>query len=113
MRTTIAVALLAILGGMILGPAQGSGADEYQRGKALFNEKCQLCHGPKGEGNGPAAVAYNPKPANFTDPTFWKDNPEKKIAEAVKNGYKIMPPVDLKADEIKAIIDYMEHTFKK
>jgi cytochrome c5 len=113
MRTTIVMALLAILGGMILWGAQGSAADKYERGKNLFLEKCQLCHGAGGEGNGPAAIAYNPRPANFTDPNFWKDAPEKKIAEAVKNGYKIMPPVDLKADEVQAIIDYMEHAFKK
>jgi mono/diheme cytochrome c family protein len=112
-RTTIAMFLLAIFGGMILWVAQGSGADQYERGKNLFLEKCQLCHGASGEGDGPAAVAYNPRPANFTDPNFWKDNPEKKIAEAVRNGYKIMPPVALKADEISAIIEYMEHTFKK
>jgi len=31
----------------------------------------------------------------------------------MKSGYRAMPPVDVKADEIKAIIDYMEHAFKK
>ncbi len=113
MRTTIALLLLAVFGGTILWGAPGSGADQYERGKNLFLEKCQLCHGASGEGNGPAAVAYNPRPANFTDPNFWKDHSEKKIAETAKNGYKIMPPVALKDDEIKAIIEYMEHAFKR
>jgi cytochrome c len=58
--------------------------EDYERGKALFNEKCQLCHGLIGDGNGPAAEPYNPKPANFTDPKFWKDNPGKKINNAIK-----------------------------
>ncbi len=87
--------------------------EDYEKGKALFNEKCQLCHGVKGDGNGPAAAAYSPKPANFTDAKFWKDNPGKKINNAIKNGYRAMPAVDMKADEIKAIIDYMMHAFKK
>jgi hypothetical protein len=56
----------------------------------------------QGNGNGPAAAGYSPKPANFTDPKFWND--------AVKNGYRAMPPVDLKADKIEGVIDYMERT---
>ena len=113
MRPTITLALLALFAGMILGAPQGIGADRYERGKALFLGKCQLCHGASGEGNGPAAAAYNPRPVNFTDPNFWKDNPEKKITEAITKGFKIMPPVDLKPDEIKAVIEYLEHAFKK
>ncbi len=89
-----------------------TGGEDYERGKAPFNEKCQLCHGLKGDGNRPAAAVYSPKPANFTDPKFWKDNPSKKINDAIRNGYRAMPPVDMKADKIKATIDYMEHTFK-
>ncbi len=113
MRTTITLALLAVFVGMILWVPRGIGAEKYEQGKTLFLEKCQLCHGASGQGNGPAAAAYNPKPANFTDLNFWKGDVEKKIAETIKNGYKVMPPVDLKPDEIKAVIEYMEHTFKK
>jgi cytochrome c5 len=64
----------------------------------------------QGNGNGPTAAGYSPKPANFTDPKFWKDNLGKRINDAVKNGYRAMPPVDLKADKIEAVIDYMERT---
>jgi len=108
--------VLAVL--VIISAGSWSGIDEargedYQKGKSLFIEKCQLCHGPKGNGDGPAAAAYNPKPANFADPRFWKDNPGRKITDAMKNGHGAMPPVELKADEIKPIIDYMEHAFKK
>jgi mono/diheme cytochrome c family protein len=91
MRIIIGLALLPIFVGMILGVPQGIGASKYEQGKALFLEKCQLCHGPSGEGNGPAAAAYNPRPINFTDPNFWKDHPEKIITEAITKGYKVMP----------------------
>jgi hypothetical protein len=43
---------------------------------------------------------------------FWRDNPGKKITGVMKSGYRAMPPVDVRADEIKAIIDHMEHSFK-
>ena len=35
-------------------------------GKNLFNTNCSSCHGDKGEGNGPAAAAINPKPKNLS-----------------------------------------------
>lgn len=41
------------------------------RGKTLFERNCTPCHGPTGEGNGPAAVTLNPRPRNFTQPNGW------------------------------------------
>ena len=38
--------------------------------KTVHKGVCVPCHGEKGDGNGAAAVALNPKPANFTDPAF-------------------------------------------
>ena len=33
----------------------------------LFSDNCVLCHGDKGEGDGPGAKTIKVKPANFTD----------------------------------------------
>lgn len=50
-------------------------------GKALYATNCSPCHGDKGKGNGPAAQALNPKPADHTSAAvqsetdgslFWK-----------------------------------------
>ncbi len=50
-------------------------------GKALYATNCSPCHGDKGKGNGPAAQALTPKPADHTSATvqnesdgslFWK-----------------------------------------
>src|SRR6185437_2249544 len=38
-------------------------------GKELFQQNCVMCHGPQGQGNGPAAAALNPHPRNFTSTT--------------------------------------------
>jgi cbb3-type cytochrome c oxidase subunit II len=37
------------------------------RGKRVFLERCVGCHGPQGDGKGPAASFMAPSPADFTD----------------------------------------------
>ncbi len=34
-------------------------------GQATYAQYCAACHGPEGEGDGPAAAGLNPKPADF------------------------------------------------
>ena len=36
----------------------------------LFNRHCAACHGPKGDGQGPAAYLLSPKPRDFTSGTY-------------------------------------------
>jgi mono/diheme cytochrome c family protein len=37
------------------------------RGKEIYDAKCAVCHGVKGDGKGPAAASLQVKPADFTD----------------------------------------------
>lgn len=37
-----------------------------ERGAALFQANCAMCHGQSGRGDGPAAAGLNPKPADLT-----------------------------------------------
>jgi putative copper resistance protein D len=34
-------------------------------GRALFQQNCSVCHGPRGLGDGPAAFTLNPRPFNL------------------------------------------------
>ena len=44
------------------------------RGRAVFGERCQPCHGDRGKGDGPqAAHVVGPKPADLGDPAVMKD----------------------------------------
>ena len=87
---------------------------EYDKGKAIFEEKCMICHGTNGRGNGPAAAALSPPPKDFNKPEFWKQkNVDNIITNQIKNGKGAMPAFDLSEDQINAIIYFMSHTFKK
>ncbi len=112
MRRVLAFVVVGLLLGAALFLTKTAKADEYAQGKKLYSEKCQLCHGVKGDGNGPAASAFSPKPANFTDPKFWQGDVDKKITDTIENGHGMMPAFDLKPGEIKDIIDYLTQTFK-
>lgn len=59
--------LRAELGANYDQPVAGLDAADPARGKALFDDKCASCHGATGKGDGPAAAALNPPPADFTD----------------------------------------------
>jgi mono/diheme cytochrome c family protein len=45
---------------------------DRQAAAALFAQRCTLCHGLKGHGNGPASPSLSPKPRDLSDPA-WQD----------------------------------------
>src|SRR5438132_249122 len=44
----------------------GAQAGDAQAGRAVYERKCALCHGEKGDGKGPAADLLDPRPRDFT-----------------------------------------------
>ena len=112
MKRILSSAIIVVLLGTALFLTKTAKADEYVQGKKLYIDKCQLCHGGKGDGNGPAGAGLSPKPADFTDPKFWQGAVDKKITNTVENGHGMMPSFDLKPAEIKDIIDYLANAFK-
>ncbi len=83
-----------------------------ENGQALYEEKCASCHGTNGDGKGPVASIFTPGPSDFRAPGFWQGDVNQKITNTVENGHGPMSPVNLSPSQIKAVIDYMSHTFK-
>jgi mono/diheme cytochrome c family protein len=113
MKRMLACGMAGIFLGLTLLGAESFAVGEYKKGEKLYDDKCVICHGRDGKGNGPGAAAFNPKPADFNSPAFWQRMNDEKIANTVSKGHGMMPSFDLTPDQIKAVIEYLEHAFKK
>lgn len=94
-------------------------APETPVGRRVFVERCAVCHGPDGRGNGPAAPSLIPHPRNFAEGTFkYKSTPagqpplERDLVRTVSHGLRAsaMPYFhDLLSDaEIRAVVRYIQ-----
>ena len=62
------------------GETNPYGAEASANGAKIFQTNCQMCHGPKGHGDGPAGQSLDPKPKNLAilqksvgdDYLFWR-----------------------------------------
>lgn len=51
-------------------PVSTEDVKAIEKGKKIFEKVCWTCHGMTGQGDGPAAVALDPSPKNFTSTDF-------------------------------------------
>ncbi|MCU7944702.1 MAG: c-type cytochrome [Candidatus Thiodiazotropha sp. (ex Cardiolucina cf. quadrata)] len=107
--------------------SQGTLADAAA-GKGVYEGTggCVACHGLSGQGDGPAAMAMNPKPRSFVEGVFLYDTDgdgqtgtDADLVNIIKNGsakYGGAPTMPGRADipdgDIKAIVAYLR-SFKK
>ena len=61
------------------------------QGKKSVETNCASCHGPQGKGDGPAAAALNPKPANWQSDKVKKES-DGELFWKITNGRGPMPP---------------------
>ncbi len=78
------------------------------KGKTVFMSNCTTCHGPEGKGNGPASVAFNPKPRNFTAETFKQGSAPSQILFTISHGLGSMPSfASMPLEDRMAVIHYI------
>lgn len=60
--------------------------ERLSRGETLYKTNCVSCHGEKGDGKGPAAVALTPKPRNFLQEKFRFGDDVESIFKTLEKG---------------------------
>jgi cytochrome c5 len=113
MKRILGCAVVLLFLGAVPLLAKSFDGNEYEKGKTLYEDKCDFCHGIRGDGKGPAAEPLLGHPVDFTGSRLWKEGGESVIEDTIKDGEGMMPAFTLEAGEIKAIIRYMSHTFNK
>lgn len=100
---------------LLLASAAPAAAADAAKGKDVYESRCSFCHGVEGKGDGPAGAALQPKPTNFTQPTYWKTATPEMARMIVTNGKPgtAMVPFGqaLKPNEIEDVVAYLQ-TFK-
>jgi mono/diheme cytochrome c family protein len=61
-----------------------------EQGEKVAKTNCVTCHGAKGKGDGPAAVALNPKPADWTSARV-QSQTDGELFWKITNGRGAMP----------------------
>lgn len=65
-----------------LPPAGGPAIDIDEK----YTTLCSGCHGAQGHGDGPAGMALNPKPRNFSDKAWQASVDDARITTVIKSG---------------------------
>ncbi|MEP7028716.1 MAG: c-type cytochrome [Candidatus Eisenbacteria bacterium] len=77
-------------------------------GEQIVKERCILCHGEDGKGDGPGGAALNPKPRNWTEDTYMGTRTDEQLYDVIYNGKGSMPAWGktgiLKENEIRSAI---------
>ncbi|MGQ0833996.1 MAG: c-type cytochrome [Gammaproteobacteria bacterium] len=99
----------------MVGPAA---AADLETGKRIFQETCAACHGAKGrpDPDSPVVKAFDPPPADLSDPLFNSREPALDWELVVKHGGQAlglspqMPPWGeaLSDDEIASVVGYIK-----
>ena len=74
-----------------------------------YAQQCAACHGNGGQGNGPAAIAFTPKPTNLVDAEFLESRTDDDLISVIVDGKGGMPGFRglLTADQIAALVVYI------
>ena len=88
-------------------------AQSLSSGKELFKVQCLMCHGTKGKGDGFAAVALTPRPADFSKSLF-QNQSNGEIYWKLSNGRAPMAGYKelLSEKELWELVNYIR-SFKK
>src|SRR5690349_6337201 len=66
--------------------------DSIAKGQSIYKKNCQMCHGEKGRGDGPAARNLKEKPFDFTQKAKMEKLTDEEMFKVISKGEAPMPP---------------------
>ncbi len=85
-RVILSTALAVSCVGVWSVAMAAKGDPKLGKEKYMENMRCSACHGESGKGDGPAAVALNPKPRNYTDCAVMGAKSDAELFKVIKEG---------------------------
>lgn len=119
MRVVLAVGGI-LLAFFLLASATSAARGDAAKGKTIYDNLCQGCHGKDGKGDGPAAAALNPKPRDMTDKAYMSKLTDKFLFDITAKGgaalqkSPLMPGWEstLKEADVGDVVAYMRSLAK-
>ena len=84
-------------------------------GAQVFTQRCVLCHGPDGHGDGPASKGLKPQPRNFHDAAYMSTRTDAELLTTIHQGKGPMPRWQgvLSESEMVAVLKHIRELGKK
>ena len=95
--------------------ARATSPEAVAQAEQIFASRCAKCHGAKGKGDGPEAAKLNPRPRNFSDPTWHLAVSDRHIDQIIVEGgaavgkSAVMPPISDLADKHDLVVALRQH----
>jgi mono/diheme cytochrome c family protein len=117
--------VVLLVGGCSRGPESPSplpdaaDASAGHEGETIFQQRCFVCHGREGKGNGPASTGLGAAVRDLTSPSWQDSTSDDTIRSVIRNGAQAVggsvamaPNRDLSDPQIDSLVVYIRR-FRK
>ncbi len=116
MKSVLLLAIVGLMSSTVsFAAAPKSSPALLAKGKASYATNCAICHGEKGDGNGPAGAALNPKPRNFIKDAYKAGMKVEQVFNSITKGLPgtMMTPYAHITEEDRWALSYYVLSFRK
>ena len=95
--------------GLMVAAAGSTFLPETLGPEDVYKANCVPCHGRSGKGDGPAAQAFNPRPADLTDPEVVQNRSAEELVRLIADGGGGMPgfAATLSSRDLEEVAEYI------
>jgi mono/diheme cytochrome c family protein len=88
MKPKIGIFIALVVWGLsltVLNSTVLSASGDKNKGEQVYQQYCQVCHGPQGKGDGPVGMSLKPPPANLASKKV-KNKPDSELLNTIRKG---------------------------